>query len=534
MRSFLLLLCVGCSGLIGDPTGDEPPIVEPDDAIPVGEEFRCEGAHEAGPNLVRRLTLGEYLRTTQEVLGVNLSDATSALPTEPPSDGFSNTAATLIVTLEHVAGYETLAFEASERVDIAALIAAHGSTPDAFVESLGLRLFRAPLTTDERTAIGTVFADESFEDGARLAVASMMQSPRFLYRVEHERGDGSTVEVDPYDFASRLSYLVWGGPPDDALLDSAEANALSTDAAIEATVDRMLADERAHVAARAFLSDWLGLSRLDQLTRDSDRFPDWDLALAAEMKAETLDTAEHLLFDLEVPMTGLFDTTVAKMSPRVAAYYGLDAPDEDGVVDVSGVPERGGLLTQGAILTIGGNDSSMVQRGLFLMDVFLCLDLDSPPDGVDTTPPPLEEGRSQRFYSEERTENPACGGCHRQMEPLAYGLERFDATGRYRTEDEFGNPLRADGEVRFGPWTEPETYTNVGELGAVLSGSERVQDCLTLKLSQWSMGRRLRTGDACALSSLRDAILESDASYRDMLVALAQSPLLRTIRTEVE
>lgn len=530
----ILLLCFACSGVIEDPTSDPPYVEDPEAPVLPGQEFLCDGDHEGGPNLVRRLTRGEYLRSIDHVLDVDLRDVAGALPDEPPSDGFSNVAAALIVTVEHVAGYEALAETAAERVDVAELGARFGEEPRAFVENLGLRLYRAPLDEAETAALLPLFEGESFEDGARLAVTAMLQAPRFLYRVEQERGDGRTVAVDPYDFASRLSYLLWGGPPDDELLARAAEDRLGDDAAIEAEVDRMLAHPRAREAARVFLADWLGLDRLDHLTRDPERFPEWTSELAAMMRAETLDTAEHLLFDAGVPLTGLFDATVAKMDPALAAYYGVPAPGADGLVDLSEVPERGGLLTQGAIATVGGNESSMVQRGLFLMDVFLCLDLDSPPEGVDTTPPPLEPGRSQRSYSEERVANPSCGGCHSQMEPLAYGLERFDATGRYVLEDEHGNPLREDGAVRFGAWMEPEPYGSVAEFGQVMARSERVRDCLTLELSEWTMGRQLRTVDGCALDALRDQVIASDGSYRDVVLAIAQSPLLRTLRTEVE
>lgn len=539
----LLALALACEGQIADPRSEDPIDEIPDEVRP-GEEFVCRPAEAApGPNLVRRLTVQEYLETVNGALGVDVSDMRDALPPEPPSEGFSNVAVSLVVSLEHVRAYEALADTIVDRIDdwdafVDRWVSCREPSCDAeLIDNLGQRLFRGPVGNEERAALLPIFStvrDEGgdFVEGAQYVLRAMLQSPRFLYRTEVEIGDGNDRPLNGFEMASRLSYMLWGGPPDDALFDAAAADALSTDDDLIAQVDRMLDDARARNAAQTFASEWLGVDNLDFLTRDEERFPDWSPEIRSAMQDETLGFIDHVLFEEQMPVGALFDAQLTVASPELAEYYGYPEPDAEGIVDLSGIPERGGLLTQGSVLTVGGNESSMVMRGLYLLGTVLCLELDSPPPGVDTTPPPIEPGRSQRYYSEERITNPSCLGCHGQMEPLAFGLERFDAAGRYRTEDELGNALQQDGFVRFGPATDPVPYESIEELSSILGSHERVRDCVSLKAAQFAMGRRLLSSDGCALQDMRDRLSSTDGTYRDLIIAIVTSPMFRTMQTE--
>jgi hypothetical protein len=542
-------LGAGCTGELQAPTpyGPEPRSREEGPPRP-GEEFLCRqpDAVDPGPRLVRRLTVTEYAATVQALLGVDLStEARAQLPGDLRADGFTNTAASLIVTLEHVQAYEALAALAVDRLeDFDGFVAAHADCTRledecerSFIQTVGSRLFRGPVAPEEERAMQGVFQlardeGDSFTAGARFVLEAMLQSPRFLYRVERETGDGEPRRLAAHELAARLSYLVWNAPPDDALRVAADAGQLSTDAQIEAQMRRMLADPRARGASRRYLADWLDLSRLDALQRSEELFPDWDPALARAMQAETLDTFEHLVWEERRPLLDVFNAQVAVMSPELAAHYGVaDAPVTDGVYDLSSVESRGGLLTQGALLAIGGDESSMVSRGLFLLGTFLCGSLEEPPPGVDTTPPVVEPGLSQRFYAEERVDNPACGGCHRQMEPISYGLERFDATGRYQLEDHFGNALGEDGWVVFPGEDQAQHYESTAELLDLLAASERVAECMTLTATQYALGRPILGRDGCTMAEVRERFLASDRTYQDLLVAIALSPGFRLIST---
>jgi hypothetical protein len=524
----------GDGGADGDDAEEPPPIAD-----------QCEGGElDPGPNLVRRLTVAEYAATVRTVTGADIeAQAREVLPPDPRADGFSNTASGLITTLAHVEGYDALAEQIVAAMDLAAFTAQHTSCTDfteacerEALESLSLAFHRAPLRPEEAEQLRPIFAvvqdeGEGFEVAVGLVLETMLQSPRFLFRMEDERGDGSIRELDGFEMATRLGYLVWGGPPDDALLAAAAAGSLRSDDDVEAQVRRMLADPRVRDASRRFAHDWLNLARLDGLVRDPDRFPQWDPSLGVAMQAETHAFFETVLWSEQRPIAELFNAQLTIVQPQLAAHYGLTA-GPDGRVDLSGVPERGGLLTQGALLTVGGNESSMVARGLFVLETLMCGHLASPPPGIDTTPPTTEPGSSQRTYSEERVENPSCGGCHAQMEPFAWGIERFRADGTHALEDEYGNALREDGFVRMPGSSGDVSYSTVGELMDLLAGSEAVQECFNRRSLQFAIGRSVVPTDRCTMDAIRARFAESAGTYEDLLVAIALSPGFRTITTE--
>ncbi|MEM1032132.1 MAG: DUF1585 domain-containing protein [Myxococcota bacterium] len=150
---------------------------------------------------------------------------------------------------------------------------------------------------------------------------------------------------------------------------------------------------------------------------------------------------------------------------------------------------------------------------------------------MDTTPPVISEEAPQRELSEERVDNPACAGCHIQIEPVAWGIERFDATGRYVEEDRFGNPLREDGTVVLE--SGKESFDSIGELGALMANSERVRKCMGRKAHQFALGRPLvpreRKADRCADEAVDEDYIEGEGTYRDLLLAVARAPSFRYV-----
>ena len=521
------------SGSTGDP---DAPMAE------------CDGmVFDPGPNLARRLTVFEYGNTVEAVLGVDVrAEATELLPAELRADGFTNTSSGLITTLAHIEAYDTLSQVAVDRIpDLAGFVGQYTSCQDftpaceaEFVERLGLPVFRRPVTEDERDALVSVFAaaedeGEGFADGAGLVVQAMLQSPAFLYRLEDERSGNGARTLGGYALATRLSYLIWAGPPDGLLLEAAAADALRTDAEIEAEVDRMLAAPQARAASRAFVDDWLHLARMDGLPRDPARFPDWTTAIANAMAQETRGFFDTLVWDDQRPLMDLFIAQEAWLTPALADYYGLE-PQGEGYqrYDVSDRPERGGLLTQGSLLTIGGDESSMVARGLFVFENVLCQHPVSPPPGVDTTPPTLEPGSSQRDISETRTTNPSCAGCHLQFEPLAWGLGRYQADGTYAQNDAYGNPLREDGELRLPGAADVVPYDNAAEMMTLLAEADATRECLASKTTQFAIGRALTGDDDCSMQHLQTRFAQSEGTWRDLVVAIALSPGFRSVRVE--
>jgi hypothetical protein len=200
--------------------------------------------------------------------------------------------------------------------------------------------------------------------------------------------------------------------------------------------------------------------------------------------------------------------------------------------DLARVPARGGLLTQGSVLTLGGDEASMVTRGLFLLQELLDDRVGNPPPCVDTTPVPAKPGLSKRAIAEARVANPACGGCHSRFEPLAFGLERFDGTGAYHETDEHGNKLRDDGSVLFPGQDQPVADQSSAELMDLLAGSDRVRRTLTRKVAQFALGRPLVEADGPILEKIHESARTGGGTYSSVITAIVMSDLMQMTRTE--
>jgi hypothetical protein len=298
-----------------------------------------EGAiagRRAGDGLFQRLTVPEYIETVRSALGVDIErDARRLLPPDLRADGFSNTAYSLNVDLEHVEAYARLARTIAGRLDAAKLAKEHASCREPsdaclreVVSGAGKWLLRGPLADDEiaaflRVAAAVAEAGGDFDEAVRSVVEAMLQSPRFIYRVEDRRGDGTARRPGGFELASRLSYILWGGPPDRELMRAAADGELSDRGRVEAQVQRMLGDPRAVARSSRFLHEWLDLDRLAGLRPDPARFPKWDRRLAADMRDETLAFFEHIVWEEKRPLSDLLNARVTFATPRLAAHYGL-------------------------------------------------------------------------------------------------------------------------------------------------------------------------------------------------------------------
>ncbi len=494
---------------------------------------------------VQRLTVSEYIETVRAVVGVDIEqEAREILPPDLRADGFSNTAYNLNVDLKHVASYARLASIIASRMDVLKFAAKFSksrslSTDDTmrdFTAAVGKWLLRGPLNDREisnYSGIATTVASAGgdYQQAVALMIEAMLQSPRFIYRIESQRGDGTPWPVSDYELASRISYIVWGGPPDQELMRAAEAGELQDRGRCESQVQRMLKDERAIQQSHRFLSEWLNLDRLDNLQPSREIYPDWNPELAGDMREETLAFFEDVTWRQQRPLSELLNAQLTYVTPRLAKHYGLP-PQEHVRYDVSEVPARGGLLTQGSVLTVGGDDGSMVTRGLFVLHDLLRGTVKDPPPGLDTTPVPPKPGLSHRTIAEQRIGNVACGGCHAKFEPLAFAFEKFDGLGTFREKDKHGNQLREDGELLFPGAAKPVKYQTTSEFMDLLANSPRVKETITRKLTQFSLGRPLGPGDTTAVREIHQAAWQKGGTYASLITAIVTSDLVQLTRTE--
>ncbi len=513
---------------------------------------RSAVALELPAEWVRRLTVPEYIATVRATLGVDVADeAREILPPDLRADGFSNTAYNLNVDLRHVEAYARLAEIIVERMDALEFAArftkSRKLTDDnmrEFIAKMGKWVFRGPLDgheIDTLRGISTTVASAGgdFEEATRFILEAMLQSPRFIYRLEDQRGDGSLRLPGDHELAARISYIIWGGPPDRELARAADEGELTDPETVRAHVERMLADPRGVERSLQFASEWLDLGRLENLRPDPERFPAWDDELAADMRRETLAFFEDLVWKQKRPLSELLNAQFTRATPRLARHYGLDPERGEAVegselarYDLSEVPSRGGLLTHGSVLTIGGDDASMVTRGLFVLHDILAGEVEDPPPGVDTTPVPAKEGLSRRDVSEQRLANPSCGGCHARFEPFAFGFEKYDGLGAHHEKDEHGNQQREDGEILFPGAEKAVPYRTTGELMNLLATSEPVRENVARKLTQFALGRPLIEADGPALEKILAEARKGGDDYGSLITAIVLSDLVQWTRTE--
>ncbi|GAA4465131.1 DUF1592 domain-containing protein [Novipirellula rosea] len=491
---------------------------------------------------VQRLTVTEYITTVRRAVGVDIAkEAHEILPPDLRADGFRNTAYNLSVDLKHVEAYARLAEIAVQRMDVMKFAARFSkstklSTDDTMrdhVAAMGKWLFRGPLNEREINAYSGITttvasAGGDFKQAMTYTIEAMLQSPRFIYRIERQNDAGGSHAVDSYELASRLSYILWGAPPDEVLLQAADRGDLQDAAKLNAQVKRMLNEPLAKDRSAEFVSDWLNLSRLKNMRPDPKRFPNWDAKLADDMRDETLAYFQDVVWKENRPLSDLLDAQFTYATPELAKHYGLK-PIGKGLLryDVSSVPGRGGLLTQGSVLTVGGDGASMVSRGLFVLDDLLRGTINAPPPCVDTTPPPTKAGLTQRGIAEQRIADVKCGVCHVRFEPLAFGLEKFDGVGAFHEQDQFGNKLRDDGEVLFPGDAKPVKYQSSAELMKVLSESDRVRESLTWKVTQFALGRPLTAADAPIVAAIHKSAQSAGGTYPSLMTAIVLSDLVQ-------
>lgn len=282
---------------------------------------------------VQRLTMAEYITTVQAVTGVDISfDAKRLMPPDVRADGFSNTAYSQTVDLSHVQAYAELAQRIVQKMDcgeFAARFADCHSFDDAcvtqLIQRMGKHVLRGPLDpweVESYQQIAKAVQQEkgTYEEAVGYILEGMLQSPRFVYRIEKPKGD----QPSQYELASRLSYILWGAPPDEELIRLADAGKLNG-AELEASVQRLLKDPRAKSRSAQFVHEWLELERLDSLRPNAKLYPAWNAALGNDMRDETLAFFDEVAWQQQRPLADLMNAQVTVVTPRLARFYGLKA-----------------------------------------------------------------------------------------------------------------------------------------------------------------------------------------------------------------
>jgi hypothetical protein len=537
-----MLLAGGCKSQ--KPAAINPDAVSPEDPGPGAAS--CDA--RPGPSPLRRLTHREYDNTLRDLLGDTLAPS-HAFPAEEELNGFTNNAATQTLSPVLAEKYMVAATEVAERAtkDLGKLLPCDSASigQDAcarrFIQKVGARAFRRPLTPDTENQLFKVYeagrASGNFRNGIQMVLEVMLQSPEFLYLLE----DGTPVEgrpgvvaLDDWSMASRLSYLLWGSLPDDALIEAARDGKLRTPDQLEAQARRMLKDPRARSVVREFHAQWLGLHRIDELAKDSERYPAFDPSIRPHLRAEVDAFLDHVVWEAEGDLKTLFTAPYTFVDAPLAAYYGLPAPGGGGMAKVNLPSGRGaGVLSQGGLMAVLAkpDETSPILRGKFVRERLLCQTIPPPPDNAVVIPPESDPNATARERLAEHRKDPSCGGCHSRMDPIGFGFEKFDGIGRYRETEARGIPVDDSGEVN-GSSVGP--FKGVSELGARLAQDPQVQSCVVKQWFRFAHGRADTEDDSCSLSTLESQFLQSGGSIQDLLINLTQTEAFRYRTTSGE
>lgn len=505
----------------------------------VGDDTESDGGPDdessaSGLTGLRLLTPTQYVNSVIDVLGE--ADV-------PPTGQWRSSIAAAQggVSPALVEAYEGAAFAVTTELfaDPARRMALAGCTPAssaaddacvlAVLARIGRRAWRRPLLQSEIVRYGELaestaaLLDGDPWQGLQHAAAGLLQSPNFLYRVELGTpfDDGSRrVQLDGYEVASRLSYLVWNTTPDDLLLDAVASGELDQPEGRAAQLERLLQSPRSRDGLVQVFVDMLDLDALHSLQKDPVLLPAFTSTVGPALREELVWTIENTVLD-GGDVRRLFDTDRGFVNAELAELYGVSGEFGDDFVEVDLPAGRAGLLTLGGFLAINSGEASTspTKRGLTVRTVLMCQPIPPPPPGVEAElPEPSDNGEpmTKRDRLAQHRADPACASCHDFMDPIGLALENFDALGGWRATDN-GLVIDASGEL------DAVVFANAAELGGALAEHPAVATCVVRNLYRYAVGHVEQPDESDIILKMNEAMTDAGYDLRQAVVALAQS-----------
>jgi hypothetical protein len=405
---------------------------------------------------------------------------------------------------------------------------------------LGTEAFRRSVTSADLDDL-MAFYDQGakkggFEIGVRTALEATLASPYFVLRLERQPPNvkpGQTYRISDLDVASRLSFFLWGTPPDEELQTLASKGGLSNPAELEHQARRMLADSRAEALGTRFAAQWFRLQDLYKVHPDINFYPNFDENLADAMRRETELFFYNLVHENR-SVLDLFTADYTFVNERLARHYGIPNIAGDQFRRVT-YPDnkRRGLLGQGSVLVLTSlsNRTSPVLRGKWVMEVLLGSPPPPPPPNVPDLDQTGESKDGRLLTTRERMEihrsNPSCNSCHRMMDPIGLALENFDVTAKWRLREN-GVPLDTRGDYYDGtPVSSP------GELAAALQKRPiPLMRTFTENLMAYALGRRVEFYDQPRIRAIVREAEKNDYRISSFILGVVQSQAFQMKRVE--
>lgn len=394
------------------------------------------------------------------------------------------------------------------------------------------RAWRRPVTDEDVAHMMQLFdrgfdRGDGYEESLKLAYKGALVSPNFIFLAEPEPEDKGEYLLGDYPLAARLSYFLWSTTPDDELRALASHGLLQDDEILRRQIARMLVDPRASALGEVFAGQWLGITQIESASRpDENLFPLFDDALAVSMKGEAETFFYHLVAENR-SLLELLDADYTYVDSRLAELYELEPVEGPAFQRVQlADARRGGVLGMAAVLTATSHSTrtSLVLRGKWVLEQLLGDKIPPPPPNAGALPEDAEhaEGRTVRERIVAHRANPECASCHARMDPIGFGLEPFDAIGRYRTEDA-GKPIDAMGELPSG-----ETFNGPAELKQILlAQKDPFVRNLARKVLGYALGRSLTRYDDCIVQATVEKLQANEYRAAGLFTDIAMSYAFR-------
>ncbi|XZE19890.1 DUF1592 domain-containing protein [Pirellulaceae bacterium SH449] len=420
-----------------------------------------------------------------------------------------------------------------------------GFQPERALEQLlafAERAYRRPLGDADRTRIEAMYQNRAQSQSSRRQAAldtikMMLCSPSFLYFLENTPEDNPWL--GPYDLATRLSYTLWGLPPDDNLWQSASDGNLTDPAVLRDHVNRMLGDKRSDEFLYRFNDNWLNLRAIGSLPPPRQTANEYYAEdLPTSMKEEAKHFFRHLL-DTNGPVTDFIDSDYTFVDKKLAKLYKLPEKETlrlaDGFqrVALDNRNQRGGVLGMAGVLTASANgvDTSPVTRGVWVLENLLGLPPPPPPDEVPAIESDVSGATTIRERLERHRADATCNVCHRKIDPMGFALEHFDPIGRFRNEYKEAKSKKPGVKVDpSGVFSSGEEYTNVAEYKQLLlqTRSHFFVRHMVETLLSFATGRHMEQTDQLEVDRIVQRVMAADYSIRTMMDEVFTSETFRS------
>lgn len=498
---------------------------------------------DPGTFIIHRLNKVEYGNTLHDLLGIDPSIAKD-LPDEVPGEGYLNTISPLQTEQYLVIANEALNLSLGMKdwPPTSKQKLLFGTTPSSendwrgaakkVAYSLARSAYRRPATEEEIAVLLSVY-DLSRENkldyqaSLRMVLKAILISPQFLFitPAKEAPANQNIVQLDDYQLASRLSYFLWSTMPDAELSALADHGKLHEPETLRAQVKRMLLDPRSKALFEGFGSQWLGVRGLKDKRFDPVKFPGMTPDLRSAMYEEV-----WMLFDDIVrnnhSIMNFINSDYTFLNEKLAKIYGLEKNITGPQMQRIQITDsnRGGILGMPGILAMTSfpDRTSAVKRGAWVLEQVLGEHIPPPPANVPT----LEKQDKKKVANltlRQRTElhrtNATCANCHKVMDPIGFGLENFDAIGRWREKDDTGALIDATGELPGGL-----KFNSPKELKAIIaSRKDDIARNLAEKLLAYALSRQIEGYDQIVVDQLLENVSKDGYRMQSMIIEVVVS-----------